>query len=195
MKRSSLCVLGALLAVASPSGSCAAVYLGSGNVGSSGSYNLSITTDDTIGILNNANILAYSITISDGINTINLNPPNSDVLIAGNGLTASATDISFNFSVFGLALFQSPTTGSGGPFLCFQGTGCHGGDPGIGLAPISGGSIQASARQGTQIVASVVSVPGGVPEPATWAMMLVGFGAMGVSFRRRRVGISPPQVA
>ena len=28
--------------------------------------------------------------------------------------------------------------------------------------------------------------PGAVPEPATWAMMLVGFGAMGVSMRRRR---------
>lgn len=26
----------------------------------------------------------------------------------------------------------------------------------------------------------------GVPEPATWAMMLLGFGAMGVSLRRRR---------
>ena len=25
-----------------------------------------------------------------------------------------------------------------------------------------------------------------VPEPATWAMMLIGFGAMGVSLRRRR---------
>ena len=28
--------------------------------------------------------------------------------------------------------------------------------------------------------------PGAVPEPATWAMMLIGFGAMGVSLRRRR---------
>ena len=27
---------------------------------------------------------------------------------------------------------------------------------------------------------------GAVPEPATWAMMLIGFGAMGVSLRRRR---------
>ena len=32
---------------------------------------------------------------------------------------------------------------------------------------------------------SVTAVNGAVPEPATWAMMLVGFGAMGVSLRRR----------
>ena len=28
--------------------------------------------------------------------------------------------------------------------------------------------------------------PGAVPEPATWAMMLIGFGGMGVALRRRR---------
>ena len=33
---------------------------------------------------------------------------------------------------------------------------------------------------------SVTAVNGAVPEPATWAMMLMGFGAMGVSLRRRR---------
>ena len=33
---------------------------------------------------------------------------------------------------------------------------------------------------------SVTAVNGAVPEPATWAMMLIGFGAMGVSLRRRR---------
>lgn len=30
------------------------------------------------------------------------------------------------------------------------------------------------------------AVPGGVPEPATWAMMLLGFGAIGFAVRRRR---------
>ncbi|WP_394762920.1 PEPxxWA-CTERM sorting domain-containing protein [Phenylobacterium sp.] len=30
---------------------------------------------------------------------------------------------------------------------------------------------------------------GGVLEPATWAMMLVGFGGLGAALRRRRVGI------
>ena len=34
-----------------------------------------------------------------------------------------------------------------------------------------------------------------VPEPGTWAMMLVGFGAMGFSVRRRRRSQNMPQVA
>ncbi len=34
-----------------------------------------------------------------------------------------------------------------------------------------------------------------VPEPATWAMMLMGFGAMGVAFRRRRNLAAVPQLA
>ena len=36
---------------------------------------------------------------------------------------------------------------------------------------------------------------GAVPEPATWAMMLIGFGAMGVSMRRRRQRQNMLQVA
>lgn len=35
-----------------------------------------------------------------------------------------------------------------------------------------------------------IPVPGAVPEPATWAMMLIGFGAMGVSLRRSRHRLS-----
>lgn len=31
-----------------------------------------------------------------------------------------------------------------------------------------------------------VDVPGAVPEPATWAMMIAGFGAAGIALRRRR---------
>lgn len=36
-----------------------------------------------------------------------------------------------------------------------------------------------------------IYAPGGVPEPATWAMMVMGFGAMGTAMRRRvRVGFA-----
>ena len=38
---------------------------------------------------------------------------------------------------------------------------------------------------GTGIFATM-AIPAAVPEPATWAMMLVGFGAIGFAMRRRR---------
>jgi hypothetical protein len=43
------------------------------------------------------------------------------------------------------------------------------------------------------IVRATVSSP--VPEPATWAMMLIGFGAVGYSLRRRRRAGALPQAA
>lgn len=39
---------------------------------------------------------------------------------------------------------------------------------------------------GTQYAAEVDNFLGGVPEPATWAMMIVGFGMTGAMIRRRR---------
>lgn len=41
---------------------------------------------------------------------------------------------------------------------------------------------------GTHASATSFAVAGGVPEPSTWAMMLLGFGAMGICLRRRKVG-------
>ena len=45
------------------------------------------------------------------------------------------------------------------------------------------------AYSGNQIVASVANTggPGAVPEPATWAMMIMGFGVAGSLLRRRRI--------
>ena len=47
-------------------------------------------------------------------------------------------------------------------------------------------STSASVTQGAN---------GAVPEPATWAMMLIGFGAVGVSMRRRKTLQAVPQAA
>ena len=38
--------------------------------------------------------------------------------------------------------------------------------------------------------AIIVGTPGAIPEAATWAMMLLGFGAVGYSMRRRRGGLT-----
>ena len=42
---------------------------------------------------------------------------------------------------------------------------------------------------------SVQGPEGAVPEPSTWAMMLLGFGAIGAAMRRRRQSAVLPQVA
>ena len=51
-----------------------------------------------------------------------------------------------------------------------------------------GNTVTSFAQIGTGAVAAV-------PEPATWGMMLLGFGAMGVSLRRRRRTLGLPQAA
>jgi hypothetical protein len=42
----------------------------------------------------------------------------------------------------------------------------------------------------TQGYSAAVVIPGSVPEPATWAMMLLGFGAIGFAVRRRRSSLA-----
>jgi hypothetical protein len=58
--------------------------------------------------------------------------------------------------------------------------------------PIS--SVRITATGGTQISSigqfRLGGITSAVPEPSTWAMMLIGFGAVGYSMRRRKVGYS-----
>jgi hypothetical protein len=51
------------------------------------------------------------------------------------------------------------------------------------------------AGDGGGTVSGNASFVQAVPEPATWAMMLVGFGGIGVAMRRRRRGIALAQIA
>lgn len=55
-------------------------------------------------------------------------------------------------------------------------------------------SLQISPPAGAGAVSFATSadpLAGAVPEPATWAMMLMGFGAIGVAMRRRRRASAP----
>jgi PEP-CTERM motif-containing protein len=47
---------------------------------------------------------------------------------------------------------------------------------------------------GQNVLLGGLSLTTSVPEPATWAMMLLGFGAMGVACRRRTT-VTQPQIA
>lgn len=46
-----------------------------------------------------------------------------------------------------------------------------------------------------QAITASVNLPAAVPEPATWAMMLLGFGAIGLAMRRSRRDALMPRVA
>ena len=94
------------------------------------------------------------------------------------------------------SLFQEPgAVGNdlalaGGPFLGgpvvadILAPGGAGGFVGGGGGGGSGGGGGISTPPATESPAP--SVPAPVPEPSTWAMMLVGFGAIGFAMRRRR---------
>jgi hypothetical protein len=73
------------------------------------------------------------------------------------------------FRLFGQQLFTGPTTAPVFRFGTFDlaSTPRNGGDP-------------------VQPLTYRVTIGAPVPEPATWAMMIAGFGAVGVALRRRR---------
>lgn len=145
----------------------------------------SITTDGTLGTLAQSNITDWTLDLNDGISTFTLSgTANSQRLLIGSGLTASATGLFFDFSGNSVMLFQNPTIGSGKNFLCFTATFlCGGGTNGTSIAVLPAGRGY-SLQQGVQQVATFAVA--GVPEPATWAMMLAGFGMIGFAARRRQ---------
>lgn len=51
---------------------------------------------------------------------------------------------------------------------------------------LSGGTVNGNVRTAGNVLLSALDVTPSVPEPATWAMMLVGFGAAGFGLRRAR---------
>ena len=99
---------------------------------------------------------------------------------------------------FQAASFSAETCFSAGNGNCPNGNAQNVADPGTGTLALSFGSVQSEVTlsnfldrtQGFQI-GNVSSAVGqgtptpSVPEPATWAMMLVGFGFLGAAMRRR----------
>lgn len=55
----------------------------------------------------------------------------------------------------------------------------------------------ALAFAGVTVAGTVIDTPGGsaVPEPSTWALMMMGFGVIGTAVRRRKAGLSQVRLA
>ena len=173
----------ALLCAASSAS--AITYVANRAVGA-GFVNLSITTDNTLGVLTASNIIDWSVLLADG----SANPAallqgpgganNSSWTVQGNNLTATATDLYFDFSASAGNIAY--VYGSGTSFYCFQTSGCHGGFGAGEIVRVVNTTYQPVS--GNQIIASAAG--GAVPEPGAWALMLAGFGLAGSALRARR---------
>ena len=146
-----------------------------------------ITTDGTLGALQSSNILSYDLQLNDNLRPlydVELTPANSGIVEdVGNGLSASATALSFDFSDSGAVFaIQGTTDGffSGFQYFCFQATSgpCAAGETIVPYYYAVDG-VLATGLAGTVPLT-------GVPEPATWATMVLGVAGLGGYLRSRR---------
>ncbi len=94
-------------------------------------------------------------------------------------------------------LFQNPCCGDEAISLAFNGItpGLHINSPGDTLASFStsttgnfSADVVAKALPPPRRFTTLGALPGAIPEPTTWALMLAGFGCLGAGLRRARRG-------
>jgi len=132
----------------------------------SGKVEGTITTDGTLGVLAKANITDWTLDLTSGADTFTLNLGNSQVLLQGLDLTATPTELLFNFNGTdgGYFAFQANNPGlfSGYHYVCFD-TNNFPCAPGAAVVPqnYTDPSAQFEPRTGTQAIASTHGGGGG----------------------------------
>jgi hypothetical protein len=132
-------------------------------------YSSYLFKDDTVSAINNPAASASTLSFQGqggGLVTFNNAPVNEAFYynVSADGTGALPLDLSS----------WSPTAVQGGANVLRS------------RVPVGGSPSPYYNFQGT-VTSAQVFATGGVPEPATWAMMLFGFGSLGYSMRRKKV--------
>jgi len=140
-----------------------------------------ITTNGNLGTLTSADILDYSLTVSNGLFSSSFNQGGSflPAQVSGTNLTATASALFFNYSD-GAGSF-----GLGAPndtFLCFDDSaGCEGAAAITGIQVAISGILANTTQSGTQQIAAVSAVP----EPPSIILLGSGLLAFAGAARKR----------
>ena len=153
-----------------------------------------ITTDATIGTLSTADIVGFNLTLNDGAGTATLTDfGNGSAFIQGNDVTATATQLLFNFTADNSYLAFSDTTSCSPPewflnsnlsssFIPCNGTPKD--SEGVS-AVLPYGSGTYSSESGNVVFASVTT--SAVPEPSSLLLLGLGLPGLGtIAFRRKK---------
>jgi PEP-CTERM motif-containing protein len=152
-----------------------------------------ITTDGHTGVLQKADIIDFNITLHSATLTTTLTGPLSGGNYSQFGTDGAGNSSAFTATAAGLFFDFSATTGT--PYLIFQGgTGylCLNGAPGNcsgnphSVAVHVGAAVNPLIQESGNVRIASLAVAGAVPEPSTWAMMLLGFGGIGFMAYRRK---------
>jgi hypothetical protein len=133
-----------------------------------------ITTDGSTGPLVASDIQSFDITIADTFGG-EFEFTNQNSTIVGSGLSASSTQLLFDFSAGTNLAFVGPPVPPNGnnPQFVFE----------TGFVSLGDGSASAGVNE------SGLTVVAAVPEPSTWAMMILGFAGVGfMAYRRKSKG-------
>lgn len=154
------------------------------SVGTSGSVDLSITTDGKIGVLADADILDYRIVITDSSGSFTLLKSNSNFHTQGTAFTATANSLFFNFDNSGNQYVLVQATASPFGFYSVQTSGSF--NP--SNVPAEGVNTNLITNQTTYSPRSgnLVIATNAVPEPSTLAMTgTASLAGLGLARRRR----------
>jgi hypothetical protein len=150
-----------------------------------------ITTDGNFGVLHTADIVDFNITIKSANFTDIITGP----LSGNNNIQFGTTSTSSAFTASSTGLFFDFSATSGTPYLIFQnGLGylCLNGAPGNcsgdphSVAVHISTDINPLIQESGNVQIANVAVAGSVPEPSTWAMMILGFAGIGFMAYRRK---------
>ncbi|WP_225883520.1 PEPxxWA-CTERM sorting domain-containing protein [Sphingomonas aliaeris] len=178
-------LLGAAVAVSALSAATpalATVYVVNRTIGGASVIG-TITTDSTIGVIREGNITDFSLTFDGSAGPLTANKATGTTIVVGSALVASATEMTFDYSSSENGLILGMNDFSA--FLCSVSVdiSCTGGDKGV-TQIIYNNAAFIQPLTGVQAFATVATAA--VPEPATWGMMIAGFGVMGAALRTRR---------